>query len=236
MCSTSGETLEVRWDELGPNIWTAWRPLKFLGVSMGTRMTVVRTAAGKLWLHSPYDPGPQIRAQMDELGPVSYAVCPNRMHHMLVGQILELYPEARLFLSTALPKKRPDLAHGQVLGDDCPQEWEGDIRVLRLQGPPWLDEQIFLHQPSGTLILTDLMWCVDEEFSAPVRGFARLVGQYKKHVVMPEIRVSFTDKKAARATVETILDWDFERIVLAHGPIVMRNGRQILRKAFNFLF
>ena len=177
MCSTSGETLEVRWDELGPNIWTAWRPLKFLGVSMGTRMTVVRTAAGKLWLHSPYDPGAQVRQQMDELGPVSYAVCPNRMHHMLVGQILELYPEARLFLSTALPKKRPDLAHGQVLGDDCPKEWEGDIRVLRLQGHPWLDEQIFLHQPSGTLILTDLMWCVDEEFywkGISIRNFRRV--------------------------------------------------------------
>jgi len=236
MCSTSGETLEVRWDALGPNIWTAWRPLRFLGVSMGTRMTVVRTAAGKLWLHSPYDPGTQIRHQMDELGPVSYAVCPNRMHHMLVGQILELYPEAKLFLSTALPKKRPDLAHGQVLGDDCPEEWEGDIQVLRLKGHPWLDEQIFLHQPSGTLILTDLMWCVDEEFSAPVRGFAWLVGQYKKHVVMPEIRISFTDKKAARATVEVILDWEFDRIVLAHGPIVLRNGRQVLREAFSFLF
>lgn len=44
--------------------------------------------------------------------------------------------------------------------------------------------------------------------------------QYKKHVVMPEIRISFTDKKAARKTVETILDWDFDRIVLAHGPMV----------------
>ena len=227
--------MEVRWDELGPDIWIAWRPLKFLGVSMGTRMTVVRTAEGKLWLHSPYDPGPLIRGKMDELGSVSYAVCPNRMHHMLVGQILELYPEARLFLSTALPKKRPDLAHGQVLGDDCPKEWERDIKVLRLQGHPWLDEQIFLHQPSGTLILTDLMWCVDEEFSAPVRAFARLVGQYKKHVVMPEIRISFTDKKAARTTVETVLDWEFDRIVLAHGPIVPKNGKEVFRDAFRFL-
>ena len=207
-----------------------------MGVSMGTRMTVVRTDSGKLWLHSPFDPGSEVRQEMDGLGQVSYAVCPNRMHHMLVGDILKLYPETRLYLSSALPKKRPDLAHGRVLHDDCPQEWEGDFMVHRLRGHPWLDEQIFLHRASGTLILTDLLWCVNEEFSAPVRLLARLLGQFHKHAVMPEIRISFTDKKAARTTVETLLGWEFDRIVLAHGPIVPSDGKQVLREAFKFLF
>ena len=45
-------------DRLAEDLWVEARPLRFFGVEMGTRMTVVRLADGGLWVHSPV-PSPQ---------------------------------------------------------------------------------------------------------------------------------------------------------------------------------
>ena len=45
-------------------------------------------------------------------------------------------------------------------------------------------------------------------------------------------RLVFRDKKAVRASVERVLEWDFDRIVLAHGNVVETGGREALREAF----
>ena len=39
--------------ELAENIWVAAAPQRFLGLQIGTRMTIVRYNGGKLFLHSP---------------------------------------------------------------------------------------------------------------------------------------------------------------------------------------
>ena len=48
-------------------IWIAEAPLRFYGVPFGTRMTVVRLADGGLLVHSPLDPVPPLRAEIDTM-------------------------------------------------------------------------------------------------------------------------------------------------------------------------
>ena len=48
-------------------------------------------------------------------------------------------------------------------------------------------------------------------------------------------RLGFRDKAAARASVERILSWDFDRILLCHGPIVESGGKAVFREAYSFL-
>ena len=43
------------------------------------------------------------------------------------------------------------------------------------------------------------------------------------------------DKAAARASLERLLSWDFEKIVLAHGRLIQKGGKAALRDAFSFL-
>jgi len=43
------------------------------------------------------------------------------------------------------------------------------------------------------------------------------------------------DRAAARRQVDRMLAWDIERIVLAHGDLVERNGREVLREAYAWL-
>jgi hypothetical protein len=48
------------------------------------------------------------------------------------------------------------------------------------------------------------------------------------------MRLSFTDRKALRGFVERVLDWDFDRIVLSHGDLVERSGKDVFRDAYAF--
>ena len=98
-----------RMREWSDRIWIAEAPLRFYGVPFGTRMTVVRLADGGLLVHSPLDPVPPLRAEIDALGPVRYVVSPNKLHHLFLGGFLQAYPSAQLFAPPGLASKRRDL-------------------------------------------------------------------------------------------------------------------------------
>jgi hypothetical protein len=38
-----------------------------------------------------------------------------------------------------------------------------------------------------------------------------------------------------RTAVERILDWDFDQIIVGHGAIVEKNGKEVFRTAFRWL-
>ena len=62
--------------QLDSDLWITDSPLRFLGVEMGARMTVVRLPDGKLLLHSPIAPTPELVREVEALGPVAFLVRP----------------------------------------------------------------------------------------------------------------------------------------------------------------
>ena len=48
----------------------------------------------------------------------------------------------------------------------------------------------------------------------------------------PEYRFTWRDKARMREGLERILTWDFERMVLSHGDVIARDGRQIVAQAW----
>ena len=45
--------------QLAHDLWVEARPLRFAGIETGTRMTVVRLADGRLFVHSPVSLDPR---------------------------------------------------------------------------------------------------------------------------------------------------------------------------------
>jgi hypothetical protein len=43
------------------------------------------------------------------------------------------------------------------------------------------------------------------------------------------------DRAALRASVDTVLSWDFERVVVCHGEVLEHGGREALRSGFAWL-
>jgi hypothetical protein len=220
---------------LAQDLWVAERPQRFYGLEVGARMTVIRLADGSLLLHSPVALDAALRRALDALGRVRFAVAPNRVHHLYAGQVAEAYPGARLWVGPGLEKKRPDLVFEAVLGDEAPVEWKGQVDQAFFRGRPYENEVVFCHRASRTLILCDLAFNFGPSAAAPTRWLMRLIRSYGRFGPSKLDPLLIRDRRAARESLERILGWDFDRVVIAHGDVLERGGRDALREGYGWL-
>ena len=84
-------------------------PLRFFGMQLGTRMTIIKLKNDKLFLHSPTKLNPQLIKQIDNLGKVAFVVAPNKLHHLFYDSYVKQYPKAIFYATSGLIKKRKDI-------------------------------------------------------------------------------------------------------------------------------
>ena len=223
-------------EELAPDLWVEQQSLRFAGIDVGTRMTVVRLRQQELLLHSPVAPRPELREALGALGEVRYLVAPNRFHHLFVGEYAAHYPKSQLFVAPGLPRKRPDLTVHAVLEDEAPSQWEGQLDQQLFRGYPLANEIVFFHRASSTLIASDLALNIGPGSPPATRLVARLLRAYGRFGPSLMERVGIRDRAAARESLRRILEWDFERVIIAHGRILDRGGRRALRDGYAWLW
>lgn len=217
------------------DLWVVERPQSFLGLPVGTRMTVIRLAGGRLLLHSPVTLDGALRTALDALGTVAFAVAPNRLHHLHAGRVAEAYPAVRLWIAPGLERKRADLRFAGILGDEPPEEWRGEVDQVFFRGRPYENEVVFLHRSSRTLMLCDLAFNFGPGTPAPTRWLMTLLRSYGRFGPTPLDRFLVRDRVAARRSLERILAWDFDRVIVAHGEVLERGGREALRTGYAWL-
>jgi hypothetical protein len=215
------------------DLFVTEQPLRFVGLEIGTRMSVVRLRESQLLLHSPVRLDAALRAELDALGEVRFVVAPNRFHHLFAGEAASAYPKAELYGAPGLERKRSDLDL-QVLGPDAPPGWAGQLEQCLVEGFPLVNEVVFFHPPSRTLLACDLAFGVGPEQPLSTRLFLRLGGVRGFGPTYLE-RLLARDRVAARRSLERILDWDFSRVVVAHGPVLESGGREALRRSYAWL-
>jgi hypothetical protein len=220
---------------LAPDLWVVERPQRFYGLEVGSRMTVIRLAGGSLLLHSPVALDAGLRRELDAIGRVRFAVAPNRVHHLYAGSVAEAYPEARLWVGPGLERKRPDLVFEAVLGDEAPAEWKGQVDQVFFRGRPYENEVVFFHRASRTLLLCDLAFNFGPRAAAPTRLLMRLLRSYGRFGPSTLDPLLIRDRRAARQSLTRILDWDFDRVVVAHGDVLESGGREALRRGYSWL-
>jgi hypothetical protein len=209
------------WSE---DVWFAEAPLRFFGMPLGTRMTLVRLADGDLLLHSPVALDPGLLREIASEGPVRHVVSPNKLHHLYLGSAREAFPDARLYAPPGLAAKRPELRFDAELAD--PRVRFAGLPHTLVRGSRWMEEVVFFHPPSRTLLVGDLVEHFGPESPAWMRLLMRLVRMYGRPRMPPDWQLSFRDRAATRASFERILEWDFDRILLAHGRPVERGARE----------
>ncbi len=218
----------------GEEIWIADDWLRTMGMTIPVRMTVVRLEQRRLFLHSPLPLSPHLRTQLDTLGKVAFVVAPNKFHHLFAGDY-NVYPDARLFLAPGLERKRKDLGHHTRLTDAPPPGWSGQIDQAYFEGAPLLNEVVFFHRASRTLILTDLALNIHHAPSPLARLYFRMNGVYGHLGQSRLIRLLTRDRQAARRSVERMLQWDTEGILMAHGLPVTAGGKDAFKALFGWL-
>ena len=231
----------------GENLWLVDGPIvrmAFLGGTMPfpTRMVVVRLANGDLFLWSPTEPDDRLRAEIDALGPVRHLVSPNKIHYAHIATWKRAYPEATAWASPGVRERaasqRADVFFDADLGDLPEEVWVKDLDQLIFRGGRFMEEVVFFHRKTRTLILADLIENFEAEKVGGLHGWlVRLAGAADPDGKAPiDLRLTFLGgKKEARSTFERMVGWEPEKVIMAHGHPYEREGTAELRRAFRWL-
>ncbi|PZV03208.1 MAG: hypothetical protein DCF32_14205 [Leptolyngbya sp.] len=221
------------------NLWVAEQPLRYFGLGIGTRMTVIRLVGNHLMVISPIQVSEELIDELNKLGAVTYIIAPNLYHYQFLAGFKAAYPVATVWATAGLQAKRPELAIDRTITLSPENPWpsleylffEG-FKTLAPSGPDPLEEWVFFHAASRTLILTDTAFCFDESFPWLTQLVTKVGGGYKS--LSPSLleRIATTEKETVKAAAEQVLRWDFDRVIVAHGSIVEQDGKAQFQRGY----
>ncbi len=218
-------------------IWAVDHMLRMIpGVYLPARMTVLRLDSDHLALHSPVPMDDGIASRVAGLGDVSVIIAPNNYHHLFVSRTLERYPGAEFWAAPGLPTKRTDLTFQHLLGPDAAPDWGDVLTPFFLAGAPIADETVFVHRPTGTLVVSDSYFNLvsgTPGFLSPV--MLRLLGAWKRPGQARLWRKQVKDRAAMVESTSAVLAQRFDRLVVAHGEIVLSGGHEAFTRATAWL-
>jgi hypothetical protein len=227
----------VRLEKVDTDIWIVeGSEIVFLGLAIGTRMTVIRFD-DNLLIHSPVAIDDEIVAELAMLGTVRHIVAPNKFHHLFVPAWLVQFPDAQVYAGPGLAEKRTDIRFDQELAVDATYDWSSAI-AHDIFGPNRLfEETVFFHRTSKTLILTDLIANTKtDNYNFFQRLFARFDGIDYPNGTTPRLyRWSMKSKTAGRKVVQTMIDWQPERVIISHGEWFRNNGTEELKNRLQWI-
>lgn len=223
----------IEWEK--DSVWIWEKPLRFVGIPFGTRMTVIRLKRNELFVHSPIEITDEVQAEVNNLGTVRYIVSPNKLHHLYMKEWVNAYPKANIYASPGLSRKRKDIRFKMELQNASEPEWKEEIDQIIVQGSFALEEVVFFHRQSRTLLIADIC-----EYFGPhspsklTRALAYIAGMYNRPIMPPDWRFTFWNKTALRESLHEIMMWDFSRIILAHGKLITSGAKAVFKEAFSW--
>jgi len=152
---------------IADSLWVAEQPLRYLGVALTTRMTIIRLAGGVLIVHSPIHLTQELLFATGSIGSVHFIFAPNRFHHLFVRDWQSAYPNAQTFCAPGLDTKRTDLNFTAILGDDPPAAWADEVDQVFMRAFPALNEIVFFHRQTRTAIFTYLLFNIARHGALP---------------------------------------------------------------------
>jgi hypothetical protein len=217
-------------------------PLHAMGLAVPVRMTVIRLKTGETWPHSPtrYDDG--LKREIERVGPIRHLVAPNIAHWTFVKDWQEKCPGAVTWAAPGLRQRSQVKSSGVVfqhdLGQSSPTGWADDIEQQVVPGGFGVNEVAFLHRPTRTLVLTDLIENLEaEKLPILMRPLVRLAGAMAPDGKAPaHLRFAINRKRQAAAeAARRLIDWQPERVIFAHGRWFETDGTAQLRRSFRWL-
>ena len=208
-----------------------------MGIPFPTRMIVVQLADSSWWVNSPVSVTPEVLDRITSSGPVKYLVAPTKMHVWRLASWHALFPAAELWAPPQIPRAFKNLPYAGVLGDLPPDGWADDFDQLVFRGNLFIEEVYFLHKKSRTVIFGDFIQSYPLVKGRLLRNaLVRLAGVSSPGGGVPwDIRLSFTDRSLARRSLEKLLSWDFDKLILAHGECLERDAKLHVERAFGWL-
>lgn len=216
-------------EKLADNIWWLGFELKALGLNIGRNVTVIRLASGDVLLHSTAPFTPVQVEEIQSIGPVCWITDPMVDHDTFSARGCTAFPEAAFLAPAGFPE-------AESLGAEpllpVPKEWGQEIEVVRMEGADSFNEHVFYHSRSRTLIVCDLLLNFPEVGSLWERALLRLGLGPRAPGTSRRLKFAIKDGKAFRASIQKVLEWPFEAVVVGHGSPLLDDAYGRCRRAF----
>lgn len=213
----------------GEDIWYVQESYRLMGANLGTKMTVIRLDSGGLFIHSPVKMNEKLLAELDKLGEPQFIVAPSIMHNLNADTLLESFPKARGYYSEGAKLPHVDKLNCLNTLDEFP--WRNEVVSVFVKGMPKVNEWVFLHEKSGTLVVCDLFFNMVEPLNSWTRLFAKLYGVYGRTTVTRLYQMMINDKALFSSSMKEIMSLDFKSIIISHGSNVSTGGNVLATDA-----
>jgi hypothetical protein len=194
-----------------------------------TRCTQIILKSGQSLLISPIK---FTEPQMDEIkkNPVLALIAPNCFHHLHVSWASESLKVSNLLYAEGLQQKRADVKWTTVLSE-ATWPYKDEVKLICVGGTKKLNESVFYHIESKTLITTDLFFHFQNLKPKFKNLLFKIMGTFNKPAVSRLITLFANDKNLLKTDIKRILELDFENLVMAHGHIIKGNAKEIFTAA-----
>lgn len=215
-------------------IWGTEQPVWFSGIRQRARTTVVRLSGDALWVHSSCTPTDDVCAALDALGEVRWIVVPNRYHHLQAPATAARYPNARVVGPKSAESRNRHVRLTMGTDDPAYVGATPELIPIQLGGVPFLDETVFFHPASGSLIAADLLMsaCPRDHFTSRIAG--RICGHYEKVRTPPDVRWHTRASPAVAESIAQMRALPIQQILVAHADPITDRPVQQLAEAWSF--
>lgn len=198
------------------HLWSAIHEFKVRGLAISSRMTVVRLDGDQLWLHSPVPLPGALQNELKALGQVRWLVAPSCAHDLFLHQACDTFPDAEVWVAPGLLGAATVPAGARTMDREALAQWRPSLDGVLIQGMPQVNETLWIHRPSGTLIVTDLL----QWWQGPLRWstlvWAHAMGVRKRVGVSRFFGRFVQDQRAFHHSLAVVSDWPVRRALLCH--------------------
>jgi hypothetical protein len=204
-------------------------PMRALGIDFRRNATLLRLRDGRLVIHSTAPFSERDLGVIRDFGEPAWLVDATLMHDTFAKK-----GRAALLGSSYLAP--PGFAKQTGISTESlfppPSDWVGEIDVLRIEGIRTNEHALF-HRQSRMLVVADLFF----SFPETIRGWPRF---FARHIMrLPRLfgvsvffrRLMIRDRQAFADSMNVLLAWNFERVVVAHWEPVEKDAKRTVEQA-----
>jgi hypothetical protein len=95
---------------------------------------------------------------------------------------------------------------------------------------------VLVHRPTRTLVVADLVHNIGQPPHVWTRIYSRAMGFYDRVALSRMLRwAAFSDRAAARGSIDELLRQRFDQIIVGHGSPIRRDAHEALTAAYTWL-
>ncbi len=210
--------------KIAEHIWTLEYPLQLFGLKLGRRVTILETKPGQLFIHSTGPFTIDESAAIYDLGNVNFIIEATTLHDTFSKEGQAAFPETPYLVPEHFPAKRMGeqarfiSVSSTLLADH--------LQVQKLMGMQFINEYAMYHPQTKSLLLGDVLLNLEDATGYSKFAFKYTAGVKTWPAIDRPFKMSIKNKQDFQKSLQTIYQWDFERIIMAHGHIIHNNAKE----------